>query len=352
MNILITGGAGYLGSVLIPKLLIRGHKLRVLDLGYFGVGHLRFMRQPIEVIREDIRAIISDKQFCESLLSGVDCIIHLAAISNDPSAELYPELTTEVNVEATKVLAEKAREKGIRFIFSSSCSVYGEHEGDADEDSGLQPLTVYAVSKLESEKLLESLKTKSWSPVILRNGTLFGYSPRMRFDLVLNIFSLYSSLYNEIKIFGEGYEWRPFLHVADCAQAMVFFAEKKQVQFSCYNVSHQNLRVIDLADIFKKVRPDLDVQHIKMANQDLRNYRVSTERIESEGFKTRISLDLGVEDMMESIENGVIQDPEAIYYRNVKWLKELTQIGGKTHKDMMAFIESMATMNMRNRQAF
>src|SRR5262245_18665977 len=125
MNVLVTGGAGYLGSVLMPKLLIRGHKLRVLDIGYFGVEHLRAMRPSVEIIRDDIRHVLADKLLLNDLLKDVDVIVHLAAISNDPSAELNPKLTEEVNFTSTRELATAAKDRGIRFIFSSSCSVYG-----------------------------------------------------------------------------------------------------------------------------------------------------------------------------------------------------------------------------------
>src|SRR5436190_13996311 len=196
MNILVTGGAGYLGSVLVPKLLLRGHNVRVVDIGYFGLGHLRNLRPPVEVIRADLRRVVVDREFREQLLSDRDCVIHLAAISNDPSAEAHPELTDEVNSRTTVALAKSCKEAGIRFLFSSSCSVYGEANGDLAEDSAVNPLTCYAVSKVESERALFDMATQEWRPVVLRNGTLFGYSPRVRFDLVVNIFALYSTLRN------------------------------------------------------------------------------------------------------------------------------------------------------------
>src|SRR6476659_897243 len=147
MQILVTGGAGYLGSVLLPRLLARSHKVRVLDLGYFGFDHLRKIRDDVEIIHDDIKRIFEDKQFASDLLEGCDCVIHLAAISNDPSADLDPSLTTQVNFDASLVLAEMCRAKGIRFVFSSSCSVYGEAIGEADELHPVNPLTVYAQSK-------------------------------------------------------------------------------------------------------------------------------------------------------------------------------------------------------------
>lgn len=342
MNILVTGGAGYLGSVLIPKLLARGHRVRVLDVGYFGIGHLRALRPPVDLVREDIRRLASDPRLREEWLDGSDCIIHLAAISNDPSAELNPELTEEVNFHATQILAEATRAKGIRFLFSSSCSVYGDAEGEVDEEGVVKPLTAYALSKLKAERMLESLADASWSPVILRNGTLFGYSLRMRFDLVVNIFSLYSALYNEIRIFGDGRQRRPFLHVSDCARAFIYFAERPTHRYRCYNIAHENLAVIDLARVFQRINPRLRVAHLETLDQDRRDYTVSTHRMREEGFETRIGVDMGAEEIIEAIITGLIPDPESIYYRNAKWLKELTQIGTKDHREIVDLMETLA----------
>jgi nucleoside-diphosphate-sugar epimerase len=349
MNILVTGGAGYLGTALIPKLLARGHCVRVIDLGYFGLGHLRSFRPPIELIREDIRRVGSDARFLRELLDACDCVIHLAAISNDPSAELNPELTEEVNFKTTQILAEAARARGVKFLFSSSCSVYGEAEGELDEEGLVNPLTTYAVSKVKAERVLEALADATWSPVILRNGTLFGYCPRMRFDLVVNIFSLYSALYNEIKIFGDGQHWRPFLHVSDCARAFVYFAEKPEYDYRCYNIAHENLRVIDLAEIFMHINPRLRVAHLETADDDRRNYQVSMARMREEGFQTRIGVDLGAEEMTEAIVSGLIPDPESIYYRNAKWLKELTHIGSKGHRDIVNLMETLVQIHAASR---
>ena len=345
MNILVTGGAGYLGSVLVPKLLARGHRVRVLDLGYFGLGHLRAMRPSVELIREDLRAVAASPAQSRELLDGCDCIIHLAAVSNDPSAELNPELTDEVNYHATVALAESARELGVKFVFSSSCSVYGEADGEVNEEGWVNPLTAYADSKVKAERALGDLARPGWRPTILRNGTLFGYSPRMRFDLVVNIFSLYSTLHNQIKIFGDGLQWRPFLHVGDCARAFVFFAERPEHGHLCYNIAHENLRVVDIADCFKQLNPLLLATHLETADEDRRDYRVSTLRMREEGFGTRTNIEAGAEEMVEAIINGLIPDPESVFYRNAKWLKELAQLGSKNHRDIVCLLETLSQIN-------
>jgi nucleoside-diphosphate-sugar epimerase len=273
-------------------------------------------------------------------LEDTDCILHLAAISNDPSAELQPELTEEINFKTTLMLADAARARRIPFVFSSSCSVYGDAPGELDENGPVNPLTVYAISKVKAERSLMEMADSQWRPVILRNGTLFGYSPRMRFDLVVNIFSLYSILHRQIKIFGGGVQWRPFLHVSDCARAFLFFAEKPDpAEHVCYNVAHENLRVLDLAAIFDDLCPGLDVTTVPSPDLDARDYRVDNSRLRREGFCTRTDVRAGAEQIMEAIVTGLIPDPESVFYRNAKWLKELTQIGSRDHLQLVELME-------------
>ena len=343
MNILVTGGAGYLGSVLIPKLLVRGHTVRSLDIGYFGVEHIRAMRPTVEIVRNDIRSVIADKAALEALLKDIDVVVHLAAISNDPSAELNPKLTEEVNFEASRDLATACKERGIRFIFSSSCSVYGEAPGEVDEDGATNPLTVYARSKVDTDAFLLSIADKNWRPAILRNGTLFGFSPRMRFDLVINIFSYCSTLYNEVRVFGDGQQWRPFLHVADCARAFVYFVENPNHRHLICNIAHENLRVVDLIGIFQKINPKCEPVYVKLDNPDNRNYNVSVARMKEEGIQPNVKVTTGAEEIVEAIITGRIADPEAIYYRNAKWLKELTEIGNRDHSGLMRMMDVIAS---------
>jgi nucleoside-diphosphate-sugar epimerase len=292
------------------------------------------------LIREDLHSVVSSPTALRECLAGCDCVIHLAAISNDPSAELNPDLTEEVNFHATAALAEASRHAGVRFVFSSSCSVYGGAPDEVDEQAPVAPLTTYAISKVRAEEALLDLARPGWAPVILRNGTLFGYSPRMRFDLVVNIFSLYSALHNKIKVFGDGAQWRPFLHVADCARAFVHFAERPEAEHLCYNIARENLRVSDVAQVFKRINPALVVTHLGGMDADQRDYRVSTRRMRAEGFETRIGVEVGAEEIVEAIISGTIPDPESIFYRNAKWLRELAQIGSKTHRDILSLLET------------
>jgi nucleoside-diphosphate-sugar epimerase len=339
MNILVTGGAGYLGSVLIPKLLVRGHKVRVLDIGYFGVEHLRAMRPPVEILRQDLRAVLSDPAALEDILKDIQVVIHLAAISNDPSAELNPRLTEEVNFESTRDLAIACKKRGIRAVFSSSCSVYGESPEEVDEDGHTKPLTTYAKSKVDSDNFIVGLADANWRPAILRNGTLYGFSPRMRFDLVINIFSYCSTLYNEVRVFGDGLQWRPLLHVADCARALIYFAENPKHKYLVYNIASENLRVVDLIAIFKEINPSCREVYVKLENPDTRNYHVSTARMKEEGIVPRVDIRTGAEEIIEAIVTGRIADPEAVYYRNAKWLKELTQLAGREHHALVGMLD-------------
>jgi nucleoside-diphosphate-sugar epimerase len=348
MRFLVTGGAGYLGSVLVPKLLARGHNVRVIDIGYFGLSHLKGLQPQVELIRDDLRRVRGDREFARELINGCDAVIHLAAISNDPSAELHPELTAEVNFESTVVLAEEARAKRLRFLFSSSCSVYGEADGLLTEAGRVNPLTVYAVSKVKSDQMLAELADPNWAPISLRNGTLFGYSPRMRFDLVINIFSLYGVLKNKITVFGDGVQWRPFLHVGDCARAFIHFAEKPPAApHRIYNISNENMRVVDLIDVFKDINPELKVEFLPTENPDNRDYAVDNRRMLETGFHPITSVRVGAEQLVDAIVSGLIPDPESIYYRNAKWLKELSRFDDREHADTLKLMETLSGMRPR-----
>lgn len=325
MNILVTGGAGYLGSVLVPNLLMRGHNVRVIDIGYFGLSHLYGLTSQMELICSDLTRINSDEAFLDSLLDEQDCVIHLAALSNDPSAEAYPDLTYALNLHTTSILAKAAKERGIRFIFASSCSVYGENDGELIETSSVSPRTIYAKSKHDAENELLRLASSSWRPVILRCGTLFGLSRRMRFDLVVNVFSLCSTLHNQIKVFGDGLQWRPFLSVQDCARAFMLAAEKKDLSYVVYNVAHENFRISEVANTFKSLNPSLQVTYIPTEDPDQRDYRVSAKRIANEGFYPHLKVEAGAKRVASAITQGLIHDPESSRHNNVKWLKELNK---------------------------
>ncbi|MCC6179758.1 MAG: SDR family oxidoreductase [Chloroflexi bacterium] len=325
MRILLTGGAGYVGSRLVPELIGRGHHVRVLDSGDGGLEHARPFRGRIELVRDDVRRLGADRRFAAEMLDDRETVIHLAAISNDPSADVNPELTWSLNVDATVQLARLSRARRQRFVFASSCSVYGEAAGEQDEDGALAPLTTYAASKAAAERALLDLADDAWRPTILRNGTLFGYSPRMRFDLVANIFALQGTRTGEINIFGDGLQWRPLLHVRDCAQAFVHVAERPALRHAVYNIAHVNLRVIDLAATFRRLLPGLIVRHRAASDLDRRDYRVSTRRLRAEGFAACSSVEDGARELVEAIVSGRIRDLEPILQRDAPALEVGTQ---------------------------
>lgn len=332
MKILLTGGAGYLGTVLLPKLMMRQHQVRVVDDGYFGFGHLKHMLSEVELIRADLSLLSTQPELEAQLFDGIDVVIHLAAMSNDPSAELDPEMTRQINTDTTLYLANLAKRSRVKFIFSSSCSVYGGREQLVNELGETNPMTTYAISKLDAENGLLALANSEWKPVILRNGTLFGYSSRMRFDLVVNTFSLFSVLKNEIKVFGNGDQWRPLLHVSDCAKAFVYFTEKKHLNHMIYNISHENMTVRQVADVLQSINPSLKVSHIHELEADQRNYHVTNDRMRAEGFHTQLTVKQGAEEIHEAIISGAISDPESILYQNVKWLKQLNLTAPRSHR--------------------
>jgi nucleoside-diphosphate-sugar epimerase len=325
MNVLVTGGSGYLGSRLVPKLLIRGHGVRVCDMGPVTISQLPSGAR-LEVIRRDITELLSDDVALKETLEGSDCVIHLAAISSDRAAEEDADSVQTINVDLTGALAKAARERNLRFLFSSTCAIYGHGSVSFEEEDAPRPLSAYAASKVEAERVIIDLARGSWKPVILRNGTLYGYSARMRFDLVVNLFSFHSTLYNEIRLFGRAEHWRPFLHVADCADAFVFCAEMDSLRHMVYNVAHESLRIVDLIDVFRSINPRLKALHVEAFAEDLRSYRVSTRRIHEAGFRTRIGIELGAEELVHALVSGLIPDPESAYRRIPKWTEGRGQV--------------------------
>jgi nucleoside-diphosphate-sugar epimerase len=256
----------------------------------------------------------------EELVDGVDTILHLAAVSNDPSADLDPAKTRTVNTDATEQLALAARANGAGFVFASTASIYGDGDFLADEDSTLNPLSHYAKSKAAAEEALSHLADGRWRPVILRFGTLFGLSPRMRFDLVVNIFGMKMAQDRKLTVYGDGLQWRPYLHVGDAARALVHFALRQpDATANIFNVSHQNLRVVDLVDIALELDPGLEVD-FAASSPDSRTYRVSTDRAASTGFTTVHDISEGIAEVRAAVSSGLVDQPASPIYRNAAWL--------------------------------
>ena len=323
-NVLVIGGAGYIGSVLVRKLLSRGYAVTVLDALIYGDESIRDLNgQPsFELIHDDLRNIEAGVQ----ALRYADAVVHLGALVGDPACALDEKLTLEINLAATRMIAEAARGFGVqRFIFASTCSVYGASDEVLDERSILNPLSLYARSKLGSERVLLTLNDDRLACIILRFGTVYGLSPRPRFDLVINLLAAQATCEKSIAIFG-GDQWRPFIHVDDAAEAILTCLEAPlhAVKGQIFNVGSddQNYQITRLGDLIKELIPDVQVIH-RGDDVDARNYRVSFARIRQRlGFTTRRSVAEGILEIKAAIEDGRIADYRDARYSNYKTLSE------------------------------
>jgi nucleoside-diphosphate-sugar epimerase len=278
-TVLVTGHSGYIGSVVVDKLARRGYRVRGLDTGYFCGGEIVPPVRSHEELTKDIRSVSAED------MEGVAAIVHLAALSNDALGEFNPQLTMEINVRASEALARLARQAGIgRFICASSCSIYGVDGGRAaSEDSVLKPQTPYAESKVLMEQAISVLADASFAPVFLRCGTAYGFSPRMRFDLVLNNLMGWAMATGEIRIVSDGTPWRPMVHVEDIADAIAAALEAPhdRVWNQALNVGDDcaNHRIVEIAEVVRETVPGTRVVIESKADRDLRSYRVDFSRL-------------------------------------------------------------------------
>jgi nucleoside-diphosphate-sugar epimerase len=313
-TVLVTGGAGYIGTTLVPHLLEEGYQVRVLDRFYFGRDLLAPLTDEhgssLELIRGDIREVGDD------IFDGIDVSIDLAGISNDPTCELNPELTRAINHRGSVRIGKAAARNGVDLhIFASSCSVYGHGESEGlTENSEPNPLTLYAECKLEAEK--ELLQIGSETDLVVtapRFATVFGLSRRMRFDLAINIMTKCAYLDGQIDVYGGGKQWRPFVHVHDVARALerIISADADTVANRRFNVGGDNLnyQIQNLAYTIRDVLPGTEVEKVP-TDPDLRTYNVSFERIRSElDFTPNHSVEDGVEEITDALSSGQL-DPD------------------------------------------
>lgn len=281
MKVLVTGHAGYIGTVLARVLEGAGHDVAGVDSGYFADRSLGAPPPPPPALAGDVREVTA------SDLRGFDAICHLAGLSNDALGNLDPELTYEVNHRASARLARAAREAGVgRFLFASSCSIYGVTGSDelVDETAPLKPLTPYAESKVRVEEDLVALADDSFSPVLLRNGTVYGYSPRFRADLVVNNLVAWAHVSGETRVTSDGTPWRPVVHVEDVAHAFLATLEagRDVVHAEPFNVgsARDNYRVRELAEVVEETVPEAHVVITGETGADPRSYRVDFSKIE------------------------------------------------------------------------
>ncbi len=299
MRILLTGGSGYLGSILTRKLLKKGHSVRILDNFLFGRNSIKEIENDknLEIIEGDIR----DLSIVSKSIKNVDTVIHLASIVGTQSAELDPKTSIEINYLSTRNIADLCKIYKIKqFIFASTCSVYGAQPDQLiSENSEVNPLDSYGRSKFESERAI--LQSYDY-PTILRLGTLFGASHRMRFDLAINLFIAQAMNKEEITVFG-GDQWRPFLHVDDAAEAFSFATENKME--GIYNVIWKNLTITQMA---KEVQNKISAKiNISKDIVDKRDYRVTGAKLEKFGFKAKKDISYAVQECKTKILDDVKQ---------------------------------------------
>lgn len=317
--ILVTGGAGYIGSVLVRELLERGERVRVADRMLHGDHGLADVaaRERVEIVPRDLR----DPRTHAELLEGVRSVIHLAAIVGDKACAQDEDLAVQTNWTATVALARSAAARGIgRFVFASTCSVYGEgREEVLTEESPVRPLSLYAETRWHAEQgLMELLGREGFDPVILRFGTVYGLSPRMRFDLVVNLLTLHAVRTGRVSIFG-GSQWRPFVHVRDIARALVMaMTEPLPEGPPILNVGDnlENYQLRDLKEEFEARIPGVTVSIVPEVS-DPRTYRVSFDRIAGLwGFRATKRVGDGIEEVASALRSGAIPDPDHRRYVN------------------------------------
>lgn len=302
-KVLVIGGAGYIGSVLVRRLIDLGYKVRVMDILLYGDESIKdlYCNKDFEFIRGDCR----NMQDVVCALDGVDAVVHLGEIVGDSACSLNPDFTIEVNYMATRTLAEACCYCGIsKFIFSSSCSVYGINNSELDEESSLNPVSLYAKCKVESERAILSIKDDCFSPVVLRLATVYGFSFRMRFDLVINLLTAKAITEKKIKIF-DGTQWRPFVSINDVTETIIHVLQREEplVKRKIFNVgsNQQNFQLYNIGELFKKVFPGIDIETMKDA-VDRRNYKVKFDRLENWlGFKCNDKIIDGIIQMKDYI---------------------------------------------------
>jgi nucleoside-diphosphate-sugar epimerase len=320
MHVLVAGGAGYIGSVLVPLLLEQGHRVTVLDRLYFGdtlgKAQTRF-GEKLRIVRADVRS------FDRGVMKGVDAVVDLSGISNDPSCELEPELTRSVNVDGAKRLAVAAREQGVRrYVFSSSCSVYGHGEGlGLTETSTRHPVSLYARAKAEMEDFLLEMGRASHGEMevtCLRLATVFGLSARMRFDLAINVMTKNAYVQRRITVDGGGRQWRPFVHVRDAAKAfdLALTSDAAKVAGEVFNVGSDasNVQILNLAFRVRDAVPGTEVVHAP-TDPDLRDYNVAFDKIHRVlSFASERTLDDGVREVLGALREGSVDPEERRFY--------------------------------------
>ena len=329
-RVLVVGGAGYVGSVLTEELLQRGYAVRVLDRLYFGDAGLRAVRDRIELVEADMRAV------SPRVLEGVDAVVNVGGLSNDPTAEYNPRANREMNTLATAALARLCKAEGVRrYVLASSCSIYDcgvlDEGADVlqDETAPVAPRAPYSRSKYDAEREILSMAGEGFCPVALRKGTIYGYSPRMRYDLVVNTFVRDALVHRRLTLHHGGEMWRPLVDVRDAAQAYIALveAEDAAVRGEVFNLCYRNLRISELAlrvqEALRRLGIDVEVRP-DYHHGSVRNYRVSSDKIARVlNFRPKVSIEESVTDMVQRIRVDGRTDLEDPRYYNIRWIQLL-----------------------------
>ena len=324
-TVLVTGGAGYVGSLLVPKLLNAGYRVKVLDLYLFGEDVLNGVKPNFKLI--EIKGDIRNKRLLTDAISGCDAVIHLACISNDPSFELDPALGKSINYDAFFPMVEIAKQKGVKqFIYASSSSVYGiKEEREVTEDLPLEPLTDYSKYKALCEKVLMEHATDDFIVTIVRPATVCGYSPRLRLDLTVNILTNHAVNNGRITVFG-GEQKRPNLHIEDMTDLYLFLLRQPRHKISrkIYNVGYENYRVNEIAQMVRDTI-DNNIEIERTPTNDNRSYHVSSGLIKKElGFEAKHKIQKAISDLKSAFENGWIPDSmDDRRYYNIRTMQAL-----------------------------
>lgn len=323
-QVLVTGGAGYVGAVLVPKLLRAGYRVKVLDLYIYGKDVLAGVKDHPSL--EEIRGDIRDVATLQRAIAGCDAVIHLACISNDPSFELNPNLGKSINYDAFFNLVDISKDAGVkRFIYASSSSVYGIKEVDnVTEDMALEPLTDYSKFKAMCEEVLMKKRSPGFATLIIRPATVCGYSTRLRLDLTVNILTNHAINNRKITVFG-GTQMRPNIHIQDISnlytKALEWPAEK--IDGGIYNAGYHNHRVGEIAEIVRKVVGNVDV--VTTPSDDNRSYHISSDKIRRElGFVPEYSIEDAVKELVKAYHSGLVPNPmtDERYY-NIKTMQKI-----------------------------
>lgn len=323
MKVLVTGGAGYVGSLLVPALLDMDYEVTVLD--WFIFEPTLFVNLKSKLLT-NITGDIRDKELVNKILKNTDSIIHLAGMSNDPSAVINPKVTEDINFKATVNLAKSAKNLGVkRMIIASSASVYGIQDSPATEQTIPHPLTIYSKCKLWSEENILPLNDKNFTAVAVRPATLSGYAPRMRLDLVINNMTSQAVANKKLKVLG-GNQYRPNLSVKDMVSVYLNLLklDSKIIGGKTYNVSESNLTIKEIANKIRLILKNQNIEIEMLESDDKRSYWVDSNRAKGElGFEPKYDVRDSITGIIKAIANGTISDPNLAKFRNVEVLRNI-----------------------------